>query len=335
MTRHPSFLSSRPLVALGSSLCIAIVASADWASDSFPIKKHNFGTVAVAAKTEFRFPIENKTSRAIHIRTVRASCGCTTPIIETPTIEPGESGSILARFNTRTFKGKRGATLTVIIDRPYYTEVRLRVDGYIRGDMVFHPGSIDFGELVEGQSAEKQSKLMYAGRDTWKLLDIESNHPWLKPRFEVSMQKKGRIDYQITVDLTEEAPTGFFQDELIVVTNDKSMPRVPFRVTGRVESELSIAPRALALGSIKPGESKKQKLIIRGQEPFTIESLSCEGWKIEFVAPESERTTHILFVTLTRDNDSTGPQKAELKIATAGESSKTATAVLTANVRGE
>ena len=44
----------------------------------FPVRKHDFGTVAVAAKTEFSFPIENLSNRPIHIRTVRASCGCTT-----------------------------------------------------------------------------------------------------------------------------------------------------------------------------------------------------------------------------------------------------------------
>ncbi len=150
----------------------ASVATADWTDTAFPVKNHDFGTVAVAAKTEFRFPIHNTTSQTIHIRDVRASCGCTTPIIETAYIAPNQTGSILARFNTGTFRGKRGATLTVVIDQPHYTEVRLRVDGYIRQDMVVHPGAVEFGQINGGDSHEKTVQILYAGRDDWSVVDV-------------------------------------------------------------------------------------------------------------------------------------------------------------------
>ena len=77
-----AFLTGRPETLL-----------ADWSDQAFPVKKHNFGTVAVASKTEFRFPIYNSLSTEMHIQTVRASCGCTTPIIETKYIPPGGSGT--------------------------------------------------------------------------------------------------------------------------------------------------------------------------------------------------------------------------------------------------
>ena len=140
-----------------SSLVLAFVfvtnlsQAADWSATAFPIKKHDFGTVAVAAKTEFNFPIYNNFSSTMHIRSVRTSCGCTTPFLDSEYIEPGETGGIRARFNTDTFRGKRGATVTVVIDKPFYSEVRLRVDGYIRSDIVFHPGSLEFSKLNQGE----------------------------------------------------------------------------------------------------------------------------------------------------------------------------------------
>lgn len=309
------------------------VYAADWANNAFPVKTHNFGTVAVAAKTEFRFPIRNTTDQDMHIRTVRASCGCTTPIIESKSIPPGGNGSILARFNTHTFKGKRGATLTVVIDRPYYSEVRLRVDGYIRSDMVFHPGAVEFGKVDQGDAITKSSKLLYAGRNDWKVLEVKSNKPWLMPRVEQTLRGNGRVNYDIQVDMREDAPVGFFQDELIVITNDRSMPRVPLRVTGSVESALTISPQAIALGTVKPGQSIKEKLIVRGKEPFTIECLNCEGWRVEFDPTDKEKSTHILFPKFTPEDATKGPQKVVIEIKTAGENSVTAKALLTADVR--
>lgn len=321
------------LTALAATLISPFARAEDWADKAFPVKKHDFGTVAVAAKTEFRFPIQNNSANDMHIRTVRASCGCTTPIVETASIAPGSNGSILARFNTHTFKGKRGATLTVVFDQPYYKEVRLRVDGYIRSDMVFHPGAVEFGKVNQGDAVSKTSKLMYAGRSDWKVLDIKSNQAWLMPKIEQTLRGNGRVDYQIQVDIREDAPTGFFQDELIVVTNDRTMPRVPLRVTGSVESALTISPQAIALGTVKPGQSIKQKMIVRGREPFLIESLTCEGWDVEFDPASEAKATHVLFPRFTPTDGTSGPQKVVIEIKTAGDNSVTAKALLTAEVR--
>ena len=46
-----------------------------------------------------------------------------------------EKGAIVATFNTDSFHGQRGATLTVIIDQPFYAEVQLHDRGYIRTDV--------------------------------------------------------------------------------------------------------------------------------------------------------------------------------------------------------
>jgi hypothetical protein len=325
-------LATHPLLALLVLLPSSALA-ADWADQALPIKKHDFGTVAVAAKTEFRFPIKNPLDRDLRIRTVRASCGCTTAIVETSVIEPGGTGAILARFNTHSFKGKRGATLTVVFDKPYYREAQLRVDGYIRSDMVFYPGAVEFGTVNQGDAVSKASKLMYAGRNDWKVVDVTSNQPWLMSKCVQTLRGNGRVDYEISVDLREDAPTGFFQDELVVLTNDRSMPRVPLRVTGSVESALTISPQAIALGSLKPGETVRQKLIVRGREPFLIDCLTCEGWEVDLAPTTVARTTHILFPSFTPTEKATGPQKVVVEIKTAGEESVTAKALLTAEVR--
>jgi hypothetical protein len=321
--------------ALVSLFAVTTVCAEDWSDVAFPIKKHNFGTVAVAAKTEFRFPVNNNQSTRMHIRTIRTSCGCTTPVIETKYIDAGQSGSILARFNTDTFRGKRGATLTVIIDKPFYSEVRLRVDGYIRKDMVMHPGAVEFGHLNQGEAVSKASKVYYAGRRDWQIVDVQSNRPWLIPSVNEVSRGGGRVTYEITVDVREDAPVGFFQDEVVVMTNDRSMPRVPLRVSGQVESPLTISPQAIAMGSLKPGQTVTQKMILLGREPFTIQSIKAEGWEIKFTPLTEPKKTHIVFPEFTPSGVSVGPQKATIEITTAGDQSVTAKALLTADIRDQ
>jgi hypothetical protein len=323
------------LVALVSSVAAEPIRAEQWTDVAFPIKKHNFGTVAVSAKTEFTFPVYNNQSSPMRIRTVRTSCGCTTPIVKTKSIEPGQSGSIVARFNTDTFRGKRGATLTVIIERPFYSEVRLRVDGYIRKDMVFDPGALEFGRVKQGNGVAKTTKVHYAGRKDWQIVDVQANRPWLIPAVGESTRGSGRATYEITVTVREDAPVGFFQDEVVVITNDRSMPRVPLRVSGQVESPLTISPQAIAMGSLKPGQRVSQKMIVLGQEPFVIESITADGWEIEYTSSTDPKKTHILLAEFKQAGDAIGPQKATIEITTVGDSSFTAKAMLTADIRNQ
>lgn len=315
------------------SLSFALTTqAADWSDVTFPNKKHDFGTCAVAAKTEYRFSVFNQFQQNLHIQSVRASCGCTTPIIETANILPGQTGTILARFNTDTFKGKKGATLTVVIDQPFFTEVKLEVNGYIRSDMVFHPGSIDFGTINMGESATKASKLYYAGRSDWQVLDIHANKPWLIPTVTEVSRVGGSIQYQVGVTVTDKAPKGFFQDEIVVTTNDNAMPRVPFPISGYVESALSISPQSIALGSLKPGQSVIQRLGIKGRLPFVVESIRAKGWEVEFKPSTTPRTAHLIMAEFT-PTGVVGPQNVEVEIKTSGNSNATATATLIAEVR--
>ncbi|NNE00441.1 MAG: DUF1573 domain-containing protein [Pirellulaceae bacterium] len=328
----------RPFRSIASTLLLASIAwtsssyAADWTATAFPIKNHDFGTCAVAAKTEFRFPVFNSFGQPMHITAVRASCGCTTPTVETPVIQPGQSGTIHARFNTDTFRGKKGATLTVVISRPFYAEVRLRVDGYIRSDMVFHPGAVDFGTINQGEPISKAAKVLYAGRSDWQITGVRSNKPWLIPTLKETSRGGGRANYEIQVGVTEDAPKGYFQDQVVVVTNDRSMPQVPLRVTGNVESALTISPQAIALGTLKPGEAISKRLVIKGRQPFTIQSIQATGWDVTFDKSDVARTTHLVMANFT-PTEAVGQQNVSLRITTGGESSVSADATLTAMVR--
>lgn len=330
----PRQLAATTALLAGGLLAHATVRAEDWTDRVFPVKKHDFGTVAVAAKTEFRFPVLNPYDGELHIRSVRTSCGCTQTSVESEYVPAGETGAILARFNTDTFRGQRGATLTVVIDQPFYGEARLRVDGYIRRDMVFHPGELDFGTVEAGTAAEQSATVFYAGREDWKITDIRASEPWLRADFRPVSRGAGKVNYEITVKLREDAPAGAFRYELVIVTDDRSMPRVPFRVSGKIDAPFNVSPQLVSLGSLKPGESVAQRLVIRGREPFLIEAIECQGWDVAFDPPAEPKRLHVLETRFT-PGEIAGPQKTPILIRAreADDRAATAKALLTAVIR--
>ena len=333
--------SQRSLLTLVSGFCVAsilctgIAQAATWADGAFPVKTHDFGTVAVAAKTEFMFPVVNNSQSTMHLSSVRASCGCTTPTILSNYLQPGQTGYIKAQFNTKTFRGKKGATVTVVIDQPQYAEVQLKVDGYIRSDMVFHPGALDFGRINQGEPRSKSAKVLYAGRSDWQILDVKTNKDWLLPQVKETVRNGGTINYEVSIQVLENAPEGYFQNEVVVVTNDSNKPNVPLRISGQVESALTLSPQSIALGSLKMGETVNTKLVLIGKQPFQVASITADGWEVEFDPTDQMKKMHVLRPRMTFVGEQSGPSKVSLVVKTTGQQSVTAKGMIHADIRGQ
>ena len=155
-----------------------------WATGMFATQTHDFGTIAAGAKAEYSFVVTNSYAKEVHIAAARSSCGCSDMHIEKPTLQTYETGAVVASINSRRLRGRQGATITVVFDRPKYAEVQLHVDVFIRGDLVLSPASIEFGELPLGKPAEKQLTVTRYGNRDWKLLEASCGHPNVIASFE-------------------------------------------------------------------------------------------------------------------------------------------------------
>jgi len=272
----------------------------EWARKMFKTTEHDFGTVARGAKAEFRFEFENLYVEDIHVAGVRTTCGCTIPRVETDLVKTYDRGAIIARFNTDSFLGQRGATLTVTIDRPYYAEVQLHVSGYIRGDVVVQPGSIQLGSIQEGGEADQNATVNYAGGGDWKILDVKSSNPHITARAEETGRSYGQVSYALKVHVDGSAPAGYLNDHLMLVTNDGSQ-QIPVQVEGRIVSGVSVSPASLLMGVVQPGQQVTKQLVVKGKSPFRVLEISCadKSFRFDVSKCDEAKPLHIIPVTFT------------------------------------
>lgn len=271
----------------------------EWARKLFSEFNHEFGTVARAAKAEHTFEMVNPFKETVHIASVRASCGCSTPTIVKDTLQSWEKGGIHVRYNTRTFTGKKGATITVVIDKPFYAEVQLKVKGYIRSDVVFHPGVVSFDSIEVGTPATRKVSVNYAGRPDWQIMDVQSANTYFEVELDETRRGSGRVDYELLVRTKDSMPAGFFNDQLIIVTNDVRATRVPLRVEGNVVPGLTVSPASLFLGIVKPGDTVTKTLVVRGRKPFKVTKIDCEDGCFEFKPSEESKQMHLIPIVFT------------------------------------
>lgn len=274
-------------------------AAKDWAQKMFSVTTHDFGHVARGAKTEYAFELQNLYEEDVHIAAVRTSCGCTTPTITKEWLKTWEKGSILATFNTRSFQGDRKATITVVIDKPFYAEVQLNVSGYIHADVDFQPGSINFGEVAQGEPTEQRVTVSRHGASNWQITDVQSANDHLEVELSDPIRQAGRVTYNMLVRLKGDAPSGYVQDSLMLVTNDRSMPQVPIAVEGRVVPPLTVNPASLFLDALTPGQTVTKQLVVRAKTPFRITNIACEDGSFQFKVGDQARAVHLVPVTFT------------------------------------
>ncbi len=277
----------------------------EWAKKMFKSTKHDFGTVARGSKQEYKFRFTNIYKEDVHVASVRANCGCTTPKVGKDLLKTWEKGEIIAHLNTKSFLGAKRATITVVIDKPYYAEVQLEVKSYIRCDVVFTPGAVEFGTIDAAEGAEMAINVAYAGRDDWEIVDVRSANEFFEVELDENHRGNKRVNYKMIVRLKPGAPEGYIQDHLAIVTDDSKSKSVSLPVEGRVVSPLTVTPASLFLGVLKPGEKAKKRLVVRGNKPFRILSVKCDDVSFEFEEPAvTSKTLHFVPIAYTAGEDS-------------------------------
>jgi len=296
-------LATAAVATVSLALLHASSASAQqWAEKMFSENGHDFGAVPKAAKIEHRFKVTNLYKEDIHLSSVRSSCGCTIPRIEKDTLKTGETGEIVAEFNTRAFSGQRGAQVTVTIDKPFYAEVRLQIKGYIRTDVVLNPSYVALGSVDQGAPVVKRMNLNYAGRSDWKITDVRSASPYIKAEARETARGNGLVSYQIAVSLTPDAPAGYISDKLQLITNDRRATNVSVNVEGLVVAPLAVSPSALMLGILQPGQKVTKQIIVRGKEPFRITEIETGDDRYQFKTSDQEKALHVIPLEFTAGN---------------------------------
>lgn len=301
--------------------CLMVLASAAEAVAQtrvalrFASTQHDFGTLPRGAPAEHLFWFTNASGSDVRIHGVRSSCGCTTASVVHSIVKNGERGAIRAVFNTRSFAGHQASTITVVFDWPRYSEVQLEVRGYIRSDVVFRPGSADFGTVRQGQPVEQVIGVEYAGRDNWRIAAIRVPASYFHVEAQETRRDSGRVSYQLTLRLAEDAPPGPIETELTLQTDDSRGNRVPLTLRGQVVPPLSVSPALLYLGETPHGTQRRMRLVVRAAESFRITGVECDDPRFQFEVAAEAKSLHFIPVIFQAAGDA-GPLNTAIRIST-------------------
>ncbi|MGI6401399.1 MAG: DUF1573 domain-containing protein [Thermoguttaceae bacterium] len=297
--------------------------SSEWAVKMFSElgteRLHDFGSVALHADVEQRFPFKNIYNEDVVISSVSSNCGCTRASVSKQVIRPGETGEVIARVDTsgREHTKQRKATIRVVFSKPTFAEVQVQIKTYIRPDVGFDPGVIEFGTVQQGVGVVKKAYLQYAGRSDWALVGIQKNNPGVRAEAREVRRQRGGVVYEILVELKPDAAPGYIHDLLRFQTNepDPTNSSVFLPVQGLVVEPMTAKPSFLQLGVVAPEKKVTRNLVISGSQPFRVVEIRSQDPRITGAKTNLSRSVHVLPITFTADSES-GAVEGEIEIVT-------------------
>lgn len=304
----------------------------NWAAKMFKTTKHDFRAVGRGTKTEYHFEFTNLYEQDVHVAAVRSSCGCTTPSVTKNTLKTHEKAAIVAKFNTSTFIGKKSAKITVVFDRPFYSEVQLNVSGFIRTDITFDPPEVAFGEIAAGSVTQQDIVITHTGKADWQITDVRSHCDDLEVQLSAPTKTPGMVRYRMRVKVLASMPEGDVRQQLTLISNDRNFPTTEMLITGRIRPSLSVSPAAVSLGTAKPGQTVERRLVVRGDDPFVITDVVCADSRFEFDLPRGSKKLH--FVKMRFKAGATADRVAqEIEIKTDLDGGKSVNCIVTGVVK--
>lgn len=261
---------------------------------------YNFGEVIRGEILSWQVNFENISKQDVRIQGVYSGCGCAAIELSRDQVyRPGDTGSILVKFDTSNFVGSVSKQVVVITSEKQRAQTTLKVNAKIKEEFVLSPVLLDFGVLDGEKVASKEFSYEGANGFKFELKDIEYN----KDLFDIYYtpgQEKGTVK----LSLKAGGPTGFIKETLYVHTNSDALPRVKVPVRAEVIAKITSRPSYLEFGAIAEGRKSKNKLNLTAKTNFSILSSRVElHVNNRFVKDASEMVTVSFSAKPSSDKD--------------------------------
>lgn len=125
----------------------ALVLRAPAPDIKFVKTSHDFGKIPQGKPVSYEFEFTNTGDQPLVLKTVKASCGCTTPYYPTEPVLPGEKGKIKAVYNAASagsfHKSINVTTNIKLVDNDTEKKVVLFINGEVIADKLGGAGKND------------------------------------------------------------------------------------------------------------------------------------------------------------------------------------------------
>ena len=289
----------------------------------FEKQKHDFGMFSPDTRElTHAFTFTNRGGKPLKLKSVKASCGCTTPEWPRKPIEPGETGKIEVVYDATTSKGYFRKHVTVITENAGMHELTIegeqskpsrdqnRVKGFEveQGKLAFKKGYVDFGHLPLGSRDTGYLTIYNSGKTQMRIVKLRNARYLQAPGLPRTIQPRQNTKLMLTFTTPHPMSAGpntlgSNQGKATLLTNDRSQPYkdIGFKTSiyppvkqkdqSKGTPTAKLLARDIDLGTVGGNNLIKTGTVLKntGDAPLIIKGTDSKGCGCEAPVPDKKR----------------------------------------------
>ncbi len=227
------------------ALVVPVVCIAQAPVITFEKAHHDFGKIGTERKVSYRFKVTNTGQATLNITRLNPSCGCTSTVIGTWSLEPGESTEVEASFDPRGFRGLVRKSIQVISNDPAHGEVSLSFEAEVVQEIMPSTNTVFFYDLQ--RSSPKKATVRLASGNGQPVQVKQTKAPGA-PYLRATAKSEGN-DALLEIELDGRKLSSGKQrgvDSLTVLTTSDKMPVITISVQWELKATVLSAPERVA-----------------------------------------------------------------------------------------
>jgi hypothetical protein len=194
---------------------------------------HDFGAVEQGVPVEHLFVLKNTGRGMVRIERPQSSCGCTVAAAEGQLLNRDQLTSVRVRLDTAALAGRTTKTVTVRTSDPRTPAVLLVLRGVVLTDLTVTPTPIYLGHVFRGDPARHELVVAPGrpGPTGYSVSSVETDSDAIRA-YVVQGDTPGQ--QKVIVELAADAPSGRFNDRVMIHTTSPRQPVITVPIFGNV-----------------------------------------------------------------------------------------------------
>ena len=193
--------------------------------------KLDLGRIDRGAVVEKKVSLKNVGDQVLVIGDVMASCGCTGTVLSEHQIEPGKTGSVMIKFNSKNFSGPIHKTVTINSNADKEPQTVIEFTALVVEEVSVTPTQLMFRDAEVGKTVAQRVKIRNDGKENLLLTGYRTQLAGLTATLPAkSIAPHDSVE--ITVEFKPKEPKSILSDLLFLTTSSKKQAEIMIYVFG-------------------------------------------------------------------------------------------------------
>ncbi len=226
----------------------------------FENEVYNFGQVMSGEVVDYDFQFTNRGKQTLEILKIKPDCGCTQTGEWEPRIDPGKSGRIPIRLNTKGMRGEIRKAIRIITNVPENPNYKVWLEGRVQEPVEISPRAVTFGIINPRQSRRKTVTIINQLKHPIFISKVRCEHPGFIPYLKVI--KDGQ-KFELIVEVKPGLSPGQYSGGVEIQARLPAPSKIWIPVSGYVPRAVDIRPRRIIMRAGPLPEVMQKSISVR------------------------------------------------------------------------